>query len=81
MFYFSANYSFKEKLKVELRGARQHREAAAKKNGACPWWVDVANRDWLKNTGPTREPPTGHGCEQGFRRKCSSGLGEYFWQV
>lgn len=81
LFYFSANYSFKEKLKVELRGARQHREAAAKKNGACPWWVDVANRDWLKNTGETRQPPSGHGCEQGFRRKCSSGLGEYFWQV
>ena len=81
LFYFSANYSFKEKLKVELRGARRHREAAAKRNGACPWWVDADNRDWLANTGPTRKPPSGHGCEQGFRRKCSSGLGEFFWQV
>jgi hypothetical protein len=81
LFYFSANYSFKEKLKVELRDARRHREAAAKRNGTCPWWVDVANREWLANTGPTRKPPSGHGCEQGFRRKCSSGLGEFFWQV
>ena len=81
LFYFSANYSFKAKLKEELRGARQRREAAAKQNGACPWWVDVANREWLANTGPTREPPSGHGCELGFRRGCSSSLGEFFWQV
>ena len=84
-FYFSANLRWKEKMKHALTADRRRRESEARTLGAIPWWVDVRNAAWLAPAAePSREPPDGHGCEQGFRRGLPSEklpMGQYFWEA
>ena len=84
-FYFSANFSWKPGLKDLLTKDRRHAEKAYRDAGQIPWWADEVNAAWLVDAAEkSREPPNGHGCEQGFRRGLPADkppMGLFFWPV
>jgi len=77
--FYVTEYPWKRDLMAKVSTRRHTLERQLEQAGCIPWWVDRAFETWLIHTGESRQPPGGHGCELGFRWKCKTRMGEYFW--